>query len=144
MMTDGASGGDGGSPLIDYAPRRVQPVIRAAPKIRQIYWCEFPKDAWLPEFGKMRPVLIISYRHVLNGHCLVLPITTAVQEGLSAEWAHLLQYPLNQHRDSIVVCNHLCTVSNARLRQFGRTIPRISVEEFQVIIQKLMLWLPAV
>jgi mRNA interferase MazF len=142
-MTDDAVGGAGARPVIDYAPRRIQPVIRAAPKIRQIYWCEFPKDAWLPEFGKLRPVLVISYRHVLKGHCLVLPITTSGQEGLSAEWAHPLRYPLDERRDSIVVCNHLCTVSNARLRQFGKAIPRISEGEFHDILQKVMSWLPA-
>jgi len=33
-------------------PPRIQPVLKAAPKIRQILWCNFPNDAQLPESWK--------------------------------------------------------------------------------------------
>ena len=48
-------------------PARVQPRVKAAPKIRQLYWCDFPKDAQLPEFWKTRAVLIMSVRNTLHG-----------------------------------------------------------------------------
>jgi len=43
-------------------PPWVVPRIKAAPKIRQIYWCEYWQDARLPEMWKTRPVIVISYK----------------------------------------------------------------------------------
>jgi hypothetical protein len=48
-------------------PPRVQPRILAAPKIRQIYWCDFWLDAHLPEMWKTRPVVVVSYKNTLHG-----------------------------------------------------------------------------
>ena len=61
-------------------PRIVLPRIIAAPKIRQIYWCEFWSDAIRPEMWKTRPVVVMSYRNKLSGPCLVLPISTKEQD----------------------------------------------------------------
>jgi len=124
------------------APTAVRWRICAAPKVRQIYWCDFPADRQLPEFGKRRPVLIISYSHILRGHCTILPLSTADQSGRSAKWAHKLTYELGRRERSWVVCNHVCTVANSRLSQFGKPIPRIDVGEFQQILAKTLAWLP--
>jgi hypothetical protein len=43
-------------------PPRVQPRVKAAPRIRQLYWCDFLRDAHLPEFWKCRAVRIASYK----------------------------------------------------------------------------------
>ena len=61
-------------------PRRVPPRISAAPKIRAIYWCDFPEDAHMPEFWKTRPVVVVSYRNALHGAVTILPMTTAPQD----------------------------------------------------------------
>ena len=124
------------------APAAIKLRICAAPKVRQIYWCDFPQDRQLPEFGKRRPVLILSYGHVLRGHCTVLPLSTADQSGMSAKWAHRLEYELGKSATSWVVCNHICTVANSRLSQFGKPIPRIDVGEFQQVLARTLAWLP--
>jgi mRNA interferase MazF len=55
------------------APPKVSPQLVSAPKIRQLLWCDFPKDAHLPEFWKRRPVIIISYRNKLHGAVTIIP-----------------------------------------------------------------------
>lgn len=126
-------------------PLRASRRIKAAPQIRQLYWCDFWRDAILPEMGKTRPVLIVSFRHTLYGHCLVLPISTDPQEGESAKWAHKLSICLDGVRDSWVVCNHPYTVSTARLQPLlGRSIPRLKEKEFNQIVRRMMKWLPVV
>jgi len=117
--------------------------IKAAPAIRQIYWCSFPEDAILPEMGKERPVVVVSFKNTLHGHCLVLPVSTDPQEGRSAEWAHKLSIKVDGSRDSWVVCNHLYTVSTTRLGP-SKVIPRLSKGEFDQILTKVMAWLPKV
>ena len=129
--------------LLEYAPRRLAPRIKAAPRIRQIYWCDFEMDPILPEMGKTRPALIISPKNTLAGPCLVLPISTDPQEGVSAEWGHRLDRDLEPGQTSWVVCNHLYTVSTARLQPlYGKDIPRLGEEEFTRILAKLARWLP--
>ncbi|WP_406604466.1 hypothetical protein [Bartonella gliris] len=49
-------------------PPRLKPRLKAAPRIRQILWCDFPEDAQLPEFWKQRPILVISKTSKLNGY----------------------------------------------------------------------------
>lgn len=115
--------------------------IKASPAIRQIYWCSFPEDTYIPEMGKERPVLVTSFRNTLKGHCLVLPISTDPQEGKSSEWAHKLSVKVDGKRDSWVVCNHLYTVSTVRLAP-ARVIPRLSVVEFEDILKRMYKWLP--
>jgi len=126
-------------------PPRVTPKIKAAPQIRQLYWCDFWKDAILPEMWKMRPVLVVSFRHTLSGHCLVLPTSTDPQEGESEKWAHKLARRIHQGMDSWVVCNHPYTVSTARLQPLaGPTIPRLDEAEFNQIVRRMFKWLPVV
>lgn len=125
------------------APPRIAPRIRSAPKIRQIYWCDFPEDAILPEMWKRRPVLILSRTHKLNGHCSVLPTSTGAQSGPSARWAHELTIRLSGMYPSWVICNHIYTVSTARLhRPGGSAIPRVPKAEFDAILEKVYRWLP--
>ncbi|MEQ1931968.1 MAG: type II toxin-antitoxin system PemK/MazF family toxin [Parvularculaceae bacterium] len=118
--------------------------IKAAPKIRQIYWCDFDEPPMLPEMGKTRPVIIVSYKNVLRGHCLVVPISTDPQEGSSAAWAHKLAFDIGQDRASWVVCNHLYTVSTARLAPFAQGSLRLPTEEFDEILDKILNWLPKI
>lgn len=123
-------------------PPYVTPTITAAPKIRSIYWCAFWKDALLPEMWKTRPVLVVSYKNFLKGPCAVLAISTDPQEGRSAEWGHKLSIQLEGGRDSWVVCNHIYTVSPSRLRQVRGKVPRLQVDEFNLILEKMLRWLP--
>jgi mRNA interferase MazF len=120
-------------------PPSVQPRIRTAPKVRQIYWCDFPRDAQLPEMWKTRPVVVVSYKNSLHGPCLVAPISTKPQYDM--EWAWELSISLDG-RKTWVVCNHLYTIAPSRLSTFPGKIPRLSPEEFSQILQKIKKWLP--
>jgi mRNA interferase MazF len=129
------------SPAMDKPPY-VKPTILAAPKIRNVYWCDFWKDALLPEMWKKRPVLVVSYKNRLNGPCTVLAISTDPQEGQSAVWAYPLPIEVEPGRKSWVVCNHLYTVSPSRLSQVRGGVPRLDETHFNAILAKLYEWLP--
>jgi len=117
------------------------PCIKAAPKIRQIYWCEFWKDARLPEMWKTRPVIVVSYKHTLNGHCLVIPLSTRQQA--ENEWAYKLPIEIEDSGiEAWAICNHPYTVSTSRLRQFNKGTPLLPKEDFNQVLGKLMKWLP--
>ncbi len=121
-------------------PRWVEPRIKAAPKIRQIYWCDFWTDAWLPEMWKKRPVIIVSYKNRLHGPCLVLPTSTLPQD--DDPWTHKLSLRIDGARDSWVVCNQPSTVSPSRLSAFPSPIPLVPVADFNAILGLLFKWLP--
>ena len=125
-------------------PPKLPPKIIAAPKIRQIYWCDFGEgNIQLPEMWKERPVVVISYKHTLHGHCLVAPTSTDPQEGDSAKWAYKLSIKPDGVRDTWVVCNHLYTVATSRLSPVkGNAIPRIPEDEFNDMLVKILKWLP--
>jgi mRNA interferase MazF len=122
-------------------PPRIAPRIQATPKIRQIYWCEFWKDARLPEMWKTRPLVVAFYKHTLHGHCLVIPTSTDPQDG--NEWAYKLSIEIeNDGIPSWAVCNQPYTVSTSRLMQFRGEIPLLPKEDFNQVLGKLMKWLP--
>lgn len=122
-------------------PQRIKPRITAAPKLRQIYWCEFWKDAQLPEMWKTRPVIIISYKNTLHGTCLVIPTSTANQ--VENKWAHQLSVSIEG--DGVVswaICNHLSTIATSRLKQFNQGVTLLPKEDFNQILDIVMKWLP--
>ncbi len=128
-------------PQPEQTPPWVQPRIKSAPKVRQIYWCDFWEDARLPEMWKTRPVVVVSYKNTLHGPCLVVPLSTKPQRDL--QWAWQLSFSLDHRPTTWVVCNHLYTVAPSRLSTLPGRIPRLSPEEFDQILQKIMAWLPA-
>ena len=61
------------------APPRIQPRIKHAPRVRDVYWCDFPEDAHLPEMWKTRPVIMFGRKSSLKGTAAVIPLTTHPQ-----------------------------------------------------------------
>jgi len=120
-------------------PPGVAPRIIAAPKLRQLYWCEFWHDARLPEMWKTRPVVVLSYKNTLHGPCLVIPTTTQPQG--DSPWAFQLSGNVDG-QISWAICNHLYTVSPSRFSQIRGRIPRISEKEFNEILRRVNDWLP--
>lgn len=112
-------------------PPRITPRIKSAPRIRQVYWCDFPEDAQIPEFWKRRPVLILSKTTRLHGSVTVLPFTTKSQP--DNPMAYPMASPLDGQR-VWVICDYLTTVAVSRLHLPGRTVPRISQEDFNRIV----------
>jgi len=122
-------------------PPRIKPSIKAAPKIRQIYWCEFWKDALLPEMWKTRPVIIISYKHKLHGHCLIIPTSSQPQD--DNEWAYKISVQIEGSGiNSWAICNQPYTVSTSRLKLVHKKIPVLPENDFNQILEKLNKWLP--
>jgi mRNA interferase MazF len=133
----------------DAAPAAVGPAasaryqIRSTPKIRNVYYCGFPEPALVPEFSKRRPVIVVSYKNSLSGPVLVVPLTTRPQPG--NPWAVKLERnpTPGETCDVWVVCNHLYTVSCARLTATHGAVPRLSANQFRPIHQTILNWLPA-
>lgn len=121
-------------------PPRIQPRVKSAPRIKQIYWCDYPKDAHLPEFWKTRPVIVISRKAKLFGVVTVIPMTTQEQETdqfsvkLSNTWNNELSW---------AICNHPTTVAVSRLSPPGRTIPTVPQDDFDRIVAKIWANLPS-
>ena len=120
-------------------PPRRQPRIRSAPRIRQVYWCDLPEDAQLPEFWKRRPVLILSKTVKLHGNATVLPFTTKSQP--DNPMAYPMVSPLDGQR-VWVICDYLTTVAVSRLHMPGRVVPRIGQDDFNRIVGLALQGLP--
>lgn len=122
-------------------PPRVQTRILAAPKIRQVYWCDFWRDAHLPEMWKTRPVVVLSYNNHLHSPCLVIPLST-VDHDPNDPWAYKLHFEIDGVA-SWAVCNMPSTVAPSRFTQFkGGKIPLLSPTDFNEILARLMKWIP--
>ncbi|WP_142417284.1 type II toxin-antitoxin system PemK/MazF family toxin [Bartonella massiliensis] len=119
-------------------PPRLKPRLKSAPRIRQIFWCDFPEDAQLPEFWKQRPVLIVSKTSKLNGCVTVLPLTSKSQPDNHA--AYLIKSFPNM-KSSWVICNYLTTIAVSRLSATD-CIFRLSEEEFNKVINLMWEYLP--
>jgi mRNA interferase MazF len=120
-------------------PPRVAPKVKAAPRIRQVYWCRLPTDAELPEPWKVRPVIIVSYRNTLHGAVTAIPTTTVEQVG--NPWGYRLHTSLDPSRVSWAICDKPITIAVSRL-QPRRTIPRLTEKEFDEVLSRLPEWLP--
>ena len=93
-------------------PPREAPKLKARPSIRQLYWCDFPQDAQLPELWKRRPVVIVSYKNTLSGAVTVVPCSS--QDQTDNEWAVRLKTTIDGG-DSWAICDKLTTVAVSRL-----------------------------
>ena len=119
-------------------------VLTSAPKIRAVYWCNFWNDALRPEFYKTRPVVVVSRDNRLDGPIIVVPLTTKPQGG--NKWAHKLsENPIKKYRaiESWAICNHLYTVSCARLTQVDGGAPRLLQADFNAIVNLMFRSLPS-
>ncbi len=62
-------------------PQRTACGSQQAPKVRDLYWCDFPKDAHLPEFWKRRPVIVLAGDRTLGGVVSVDAVLLAAAAG---------------------------------------------------------------
>jgi mRNA interferase MazF len=124
----------------DEKPPRIAPSLKSAPRVRQLYWCEFPKDAHLPEFWKTRPVLVISFRNALYGAVTVVPCTTQAQP--DNKWAVKLSVSIEDDTASWAMCDKPTTVAVSRLKNHRGDIKRLTEDEFNPVLAKVLAWLP--
>jgi mRNA interferase MazF len=120
-------------------PPKVAPRLIGAPKIRQLFWCDFPHDAQLPEFWKRRPVVVMSYRNTLHGAVTVVPCSTQAQTG--NKWAFPLQTTIDG-RAAWAICDKVTTVAVSRLLPDKSGIARMPDGEFEGLLRLLLDWLP--
>ncbi|WP_460448105.1 type II toxin-antitoxin system PemK/MazF family toxin [Alsobacter sp. SYSU BS001988] len=120
-------------------PPRVPPRLRAVPAIRQLLWCDFPRDAQLPEFWKTRPVIVLSFRNNLSGAVTVVPCSSSPQD--QNEWACRLSTTIDGG-PSWAICDKLTTVAVSRLSAPAAGKRRLPPEEFNVILALVLKWLP--
>lgn len=120
-------------------PPRVVPRLKAVPAIRQLYWCDFPADAHLPEFWKRRPVLIVSFKNALSGAVTVIPCSSQDQTG--NPWAIRLQTTIDGSA-SWAICDKPYTVAVSRLTPDKSGIKRLPESEFNDVLMLLFKWLP--
>lgn len=123
----------------DKKPPRYTTHLRAAPRLREIFYCNLPKDAHLPEFWKQRPVIIVSRNRELGGIYTVLPLTTQPQP--TNKYAYALTTTV-RGVESWVICNHPMSVATSRLSLIQPSTPRITQNELVEITNRLKLWLP--
>ena len=122
-------------------PPRVKPRLKSAPKIRQLYWCDFPKDAQLPEFWKRRPVVILSKTSKLHGTVTVIPCSTQAQK----DDRH--SFPLMttiDGRAAWAVCDKITTVAVSRLVPDKDGIKRLKEAEFNEMLEIVLNQLPTI
>lgn len=122
-------------------PPKVAPRLVAAPKIRQLLWCDFPQDAQLPEFWKRRPVIVLSYRNTLHGAVTVIPCSTQAQPGNA--WAFPLRTTIDG-RAAWAICDKPSTVAVSRLLPDRSGIARMPEDEFHELLKLVLEWLPKI
>ena len=122
-------------------PRRMPLRIKAAPKIRAIYWCDFPEDAHFPELWKTRPVVVVSFRTSLHGAVTLLPMSTAPQD--DNPWAVRIAAGV-EGRLSWVICDKPATMATSRLSPIQGKVPRLPSDEFEAVLARLLDWLPKI
>ena len=125
--------------MTEQPPPKIPPRLKSAPKIRQMYWCDFPQDAQLPEFWKRRPVVILSYRNGLHGAVTAIPCSTKDQAG--NPWAFPLRTTIDG-RAAWAICDKPATVAVSRLVQHYGTILRMPEPEFNEMLALVLRWLP--
>lgn len=116
------------------------------PKVRGVYWCKFT-DTVFPEFGKERPVVIVSLHNKPGTYSLVVPISTSDQdESQEDECSVRLAECPNPNKDtpSWAIASHVYAVSHWRLRRFWHkdeqrlVVPRIDHADYERIMAILM------
>jgi uncharacterized protein YifN (PemK superfamily) len=88
--------------------------------------------------------VVVSRDNRLDGPIMVLPLTTKPQG--NNRWAHKLSENPNPRKpgiDNWAVCNHVYTVSCARLSQMGGSVPRMKQEDFDAVVRLMLQALPA-
>lgn len=120
-------------------PPKVAPKIKAAPSIRQLFWCDFPTDAQLPELWKRRPVVVLTFRNTLYGAVTVVPCSTDPQD--RNKWAYKIHTQIDDHCDSWVICDKPTTVAVSRLSHDKSGYHYLTQDEYFGVITLVARWL---
>jgi uncharacterized protein YifN (PemK superfamily) len=124
-----------------YVPisRRERRIV-SRPRMGQMYWVDFPHDAYAPEFVNEHPGIVIRAANSLHDTCIILPVTSAQQKA-GSHFHELSKNPnpkgQAEGRIAYVVCDHLYTVNINRLRPLihnGKAIyPKVEPHDLTAI-----------
>lgn len=116
--------------------------LQSRPRVGQMYWVDFPHDAYAPEFEREHPGIIVrAANKLLHDTCIVLPVTSAEQRA-GTHFHKLSRNPNPKGHDqgitAYAVCDHLYTVNTNRLRPLvnssGRLVfPKVDPEDMKEI-----------
>lgn len=127
-------------PTDSESPPKIPPKLKSAPKVRQLYWCDFPKDAQLPEFWKLRPVVVLSMNANLHGTVVVIPCSTHARQ--DPKKAFPLRTTIDG-RAAWAVCDKPSTVAVSRLSpDKTHGILRLPEDEFHEMLGIVLGLLP--
>lgn len=117
-------------------------LILSRPRFGQVYWVDFPHDAYAPEFVGEHPGVVIRGASSLHEPCTVVPLTTR-DRGKRPHTFELTINP-NPRQDTPVwaVCDHLYTVSIERLRPFldrykNQSFPKVCDADCQELAKRV-------
>lgn len=119
-------------------PKRFRPVIKATPRVGDVYWCKFHQETEieLPEMWKTRPCVIVSRKNAIHGKVTVLPFSTSASNAadpMAVEASATVRARLDG-RQTWVLCDHPCTVATSRLRQVKGAVPRLTGGELKTVL----------
>jgi mRNA interferase MazF len=119
-------------------PKKFKPVIRASPRVGDVYWCKFhaETEVELPEMWKTRPCVVVSRKSTLYGKVTVLPFSTSLSNAtdpLAVEASRTVRERLDRKR-TWILCDHPCTVATSRLLQVGGGVPKLTSNELKAVL----------
>lgn len=123
-------------------PKRFTVVIKAAPRVGNLYWCAFHDERHIhvPEMWKVRPVVVVSRKNVLRGKCTVLPFSTSDRNEFG-EFAFEVSAEVRKIIDkerTWVLCDHPVTVATSRLTQIKGAVPRMPAAELADVLRLML------
>jgi uncharacterized protein YifN (PemK superfamily) len=127
---------------------RRQHSLHSTPRVCQVFWVDFPADAYSPEFEHEHPGVVIKAAQSMSDTCMVVPMTH--RPDAANPHAHLLAKNPNPDdpEEAWVICNHVYTVALGRLRRFQRRGHfrdiYLSIEDQEAIFTKIQKVLHAV
>jgi uncharacterized protein YifN (PemK superfamily) len=97
---------------------RRQHSLHSTPRVGQVFWVDFPADAYSPEFVGEHPAVVVRAAQRMSDPCIVVPLTHS--QNTNTPHAHKLRKnpDRNDGRDAYAICSHLYTISLGRLRRF--------------------------
>lgn len=92
--------------------------LHGTPRVGQVFWVDFPTDAYLPEFVGEHPAVVVRAAQRMSDPVVVVPLTHSLN--INNPHAHKLKKNPDKtdRRDAYAICDHLYTVSLGRLRRF--------------------------
>lgn len=117
-------------------------LILSRPRFGQVYWVDFPHDAYAPEFVGEHPGVVIRGASSLQEPCTIVPLTSRDQ----GKRPHTFRLKINpnprQNTPVWAVCDHLYTVSIERLRPFldrykNQSFPKVGDADCQEIARRV-------